>query len=220
MKHMSYIIKAFKLDKPYKTLGGTFMKKIALILVIVLAAGLFAACAQDPQSGNQGAASGDRSPVTLRMTWWGSQNRHDRTIEAAELFMEINPWVTIEPEFYSWADYWTALATQIAGNNLCDVFQQDHQFIVQYARDGTMYDLTPFIGNGIDVTYIDDNSIQGGAVDGKVYAISLGLNSQGVVYDPALFDSAGIAHPGERWSWDEYKDTIRQLNSALGIFGD
>ena len=32
--------------------------------------------------------------VELRMTWWGSQRRHDRTIEVIEMFHEMHEGVT------------------------------------------------------------------------------------------------------------------------------
>ena len=33
-------------------------------------------------------------PITLRMAWWGSQDRHDKTIAAIELYESLNPNVT------------------------------------------------------------------------------------------------------------------------------
>ena len=67
--------------------------------------------------------------ITLRVSWWGSQDRHNRTLAAIELFEERYPHVTVEAEFVGWNDYWERIATQAAGRNLPDVFQQDMQYI-------------------------------------------------------------------------------------------
>lgn len=159
-------------------------------------------------------------PVTLRITWWGSQTRHDLTQEAADLFTEKYPHITIEPEFSAWDGYWERLATQISGKNLSDVFQQDYQYMKQYADNGIMLDLDPYLGNGINVDNIEENTLKGGAVDGKVYAISLGLNSQCVVWDPELFEEAGVPEPPERWTWEEYIETAKTLHEKLDIYGE
>jgi multiple sugar transport system substrate-binding protein len=40
------------------------------------------------------------------------------------------------------------------------------------------------------------------------------------VYDPALFEQAGVPLPPERWTWAEYMDTATKLHDALGIYGE
>lgn len=50
----------------------------------------------------------------LRVTWWGSQTRHDLTMAAIEKFEEKYPYITVEAEFTSWDGYWSKLATQVA----------------------------------------------------------------------------------------------------------
>lgn len=61
----------------------------------------------------------------LRMMWWGSQPRAERTFAVIEKFEEANPGSTIRGETVGWADYWTRLATQVAGRNAPDLIQQD-----------------------------------------------------------------------------------------------
>ena len=39
----------------------------------------------------------------VRISWWGSQNRHDRTIATIELYEELNPDIDIVYEFQGWA---------------------------------------------------------------------------------------------------------------------
>lgn len=220
------------------------MKKLSFLLAFVMIFSLFAvACGNSggsstepvpeaPASTTEEAPAateetkpaeeteGTKENITMRVTWWGSQTRHDVTQEAIKLFEERNPHIKIEAEFSAWDGYWERLAAQIAGNNLSDVFQQDYQYLQQYADNDVMFDLTPYMGSGIDTTYIDENTIKGGEIDGKVYAISLGLNSQTVVWDPELFEQAGVDPPPERWTWEEYTEKCIELHEKLGIYGD
>ncbi|MCL1796367.1 MAG: extracellular solute-binding protein [Clostridia bacterium] len=159
--------------------------------------------------------------ITLRVAWWGSQTRHDNTLAAIDLYMERNPHVKIDAQFLAWDGYWEMMAAAIAGNNVADVFQQDYQYLKLYAENGIMYNLNEFLADGtIDTEFIDENSILGGAVDGDVYAISLGLNSQCVAWNPALFEEAGVEPPDDMWTWADYIETATALSEALGIYGD
>ena len=38
-------------------------------------------------------------PIELRVAWWGSQNRHDRTLEAHPALEEMYPHITVLPEY-------------------------------------------------------------------------------------------------------------------------
>lgn len=135
--------------------GDKAMRRVwagLLVGILVLAMGL-TAMAQEP--------------VTLRISWWGSQGRHDRTLAVIEMFEEKYPHITIEPEFAGWGDYWDRIATQAAGRNLPDIFQQDMQYIDLYASRGMLADLTPYVDTGaLGTTHIADSELSGGRLDG------------------------------------------------------
>ena len=109
-------------------------------------------------------AGAEQEPVTLRVTWWGSQTRHDLTMAAIEKFEEKYPYITVEAEFTSWDGYWSKLATQVAGGLMPDVIQMDYQYLNQYAQSGVLADLTPFFESGaIDVSNVAQSVIDSGA---------------------------------------------------------
>lgn len=80
------------------------------------------------------AASGDEQ-INLRMAWWGSQDRHDKTIAAIELYESLNPNVKIEYEYYSFDDYFTKLKTLVASDQVWDVFQMGGNFPMYIDQD-------------------------------------------------------------------------------------
>jgi multiple sugar transport system substrate-binding protein len=92
------------------------------------------------------------APVELRVAWWGSQDRHNRTIKAIELFQKKHPNIKVTYEFAGWGDYWTKMTTQAAGRNLPDVMQQDYAYIAEWSSRGLIAPLDDFVKSGtIDV---------------------------------------------------------------------
>lgn len=173
----------------------------------------------DEEKGND--SGNEQNNIELRVAWWGSQNRHDKTIKVIEMFQEKYPNVSIKYEFGGWDGYWDKIAAQAAGGNLPDVFQQDYQCLAQYARKGLLLNLDSYVEQGIlDLTDVDENIISGGRVDGKLYAIGLGTNAMCVVYDPELFEKAGVPEPSPDWTWEDYMETNRKIHEKLGIYGD
>jgi multiple sugar transport system substrate-binding protein len=75
-----------------------------------------------------------QQPINLRVAWWGSQTRHNQTLEVIKLFEKRYPNIKITPEYTSWSDYWTKLNTQAAAQNLPDVIQHDYQYITEWVN--------------------------------------------------------------------------------------
>jgi multiple sugar transport system substrate-binding protein len=159
-------------------------------------------------------------PVELHLAWWGSQTRHDRTIQVIEMFMEENPHITITYEFSSFGDYWPLLATKAAAGELPDIIQQDYAYFVQFVNDGLIIPLDPFVEDGtIDLSNVSDAAIEGGRINGQLYALNLGTNSQSFVVDVDLFEQAGVPLPEPDWTWADFEETVLAIHEALGIYG-
>lgn len=161
------------------------------------------------------------APVEMHISWWGSQSRHDITIKVIEMFMAENPNITITYDFASFGDYWTLMSTKAAGGNLPCVMQQDYAYFKQYVTDGLLIPLDPYVDDGtIDLSNVSEDAIGGGRVDGKLYALSLGTNSQSFVIDVDKFEEAGVPLPEPDWTWKDFEDTNMALHDALGIYGN
>ncbi|MCM2675359.1 extracellular solute-binding protein [Alkalicoccobacillus plakortidis] len=94
-------------------------KKWLFLSASVLTASLaLAACsggATDTGGGSSDGENGSDEQVKLRMSWWGSQERHDMTFKIIEMYEKENPNVKIEPEFTGWDGYFERMAAQAAG---------------------------------------------------------------------------------------------------------
>ncbi len=153
-------------------------------------------------------AAGITRPVlaqaeALRLYWWGGQTRADRTLAVADLFAQARGVPAPGGEFGSFADHWPKLATMVAGGNAPDVVQMDYRFIVEYATRGAIAPLDEFVGGVLKLDDFDQDQIEGGKVDGKLYGISLGANSVAAIYSQTAFDEVGIAAPALGWSLDD-----------------
>ena len=196
---------------------------MALTTAVVMAASLTACGGQKAEtntqmadSGKESAASGEQ--ITLRMAWWGSQTRHDATNKVIEMYEEQNPNVHIEAEFYDFDSYFTKLDTLVAADDVWDIFQMGGNFpkyinsiepMDSYIEAGTI-DVSDTTENFLATTR--DN-------DGTQVGISIGTNTYGIAYDPAMFAEAGLAEPSDNWTWDEWKADCLANTEKLGIYG-
>ena len=167
-------------------------------------------------SGSNGGSSND--PVTLRIAWWGSDTRHEYTQKVIDMYTEKNPHVKVDVEYASFDDYWKKLAPQAAANQLPDIVQMDISYITQYAQNGLLEDLSPFINNQIKLADVSESVLSTGIIGDKQYGIPTGVNVLGFQYDPELLAKAGVTIP-ENWTWDDYEKIALQAG-ANGLYFD
>ena len=158
--------------------------------------------------------------IELRIAWWGSQDRHDRTIEVIEMYEAENPNVDIVYEFAGWGDYWTKLSTQAAGGNMPDIMQQDYARLEEWVARDLMMPLDAYVEAGtIDLSNVAPGNVNGGRIGGTLYAINLGSNSQTIVLDADAFAQAGMELPPQDWTWEDFERITLELHDKLGIWG-
>ncbi|BAL99647.1 MULTISPECIES: ABC transporter substrate-binding protein [Caldilinea] len=192
---------------------------VLAIIVFVFAACAPAAPAAAPEAASQPAASAD-GKIELRIAWWGSQNRHDRTIAVIEQFEQLHPNIDIVYEFAGWADYWTLMSTQAAGGNLADIMQQDYARLEEWVSRGLLAPLDDFVADGtLNFANISESALAGGRLDGKLYGVNLGTNSMTVVIDADKLAEAGLEPPRPDWTFDEFEQIATTLHEKLGIYG-
>jgi multiple sugar transport system substrate-binding protein len=149
----------------------------------------------------------------LRLAWWGGQARADRTDAVSKLYAEAHPGVTFDTWWNAFNDYWPKLGTEVAGGNAADVYQMDYRYLVEYANRGAIAPLDDYIGKGLDLADFDQDQQDGGKVDGKLYAISLGANSVSMMVNTKAFADAGVPEPTRDWTYDDYKSHAEAFNA-------
>lgn len=174
---------------------------------------------QTSAADNTTAAPGNDAgnQAALRVAWWGSQERHNMTIEALDAYT-AEAGTEFSYEYTSWTSYFENLATQAVGSNLPDVIQMSTTDIINYSKNDQIIDLQPYIDDGtIDISNIDQSSLSGGMVDGKLAGFTTGVNTVNVLYDKEAFDQAGVTYPSNDWTWSQFIDTAKAVYDATQI---
>ncbi len=156
--------------------------------------------------------------ITLRMAWWGSQTRHDITVEVIEMYEKENPNVNIEYEFYDFDSYFTKLKTLVASDQVWDIFQLGGNFPEYIDKIEYMND---YIDSGIvDTSGISDAYLKiTQDFEGNQIGLSNGLNTYGIAYDVDMFKEAGVPLPTDNWTWEEFEDAAIKIHEKTGNFG-
>ncbi len=154
-------------------------------------------------------------PVLLRLAWWGSAERHERTYEALALFEERYPNIRVTSEVASFDGHFDKLAVQIAGGEAPDVFQMSGQYILDYAGRGALLDLNQFVPDVIDLSGWDPGTRDLGLIDGELAGIVIGIDTYAIIFDEEVFAEAGIEMP-ETVTWEEFATLAKDLAAALG----
>ena len=87
--------------------------------------------------------------------------------------------------------------------------------MIQWIESGYFADLTPMVSQSDAWKGMPDSVKAETTLDGKVYAISHGENSVGLLYDKTLFQKAGIAMPWQPKTWADVLDASRKLKAAV-----
>ncbi|WP_372634991.1 ABC transporter substrate-binding protein [Cohnella sp.] len=194
------------------------MKRISLILVGALFLSALAACngGKSNEPARSGASSGQggepAEQVELRILWWGTQDRHDLTVKALELFEQKHPNIKVKPEFSGFDGYFDKLNVQVSGGNAPDLFQTTYQFMSDFASRGSLLDLGSVELNLADV---DQGTRDIGLYEGKLMMLPAGINASAFAIDPALYEKAGIALK-DRYTWEEFAEISKQVSEKLG----
>ncbi|WP_282692566.1 extracellular solute-binding protein [Streptomyces sp. CC208A] len=169
--------------------------------------------------GGSGSGGGDGT-VTIRYTWWGSDDRAKRINQSIALFEKKFPKIKVKTDFQPYADFWKKFNTQASGGNTPDVFQNAIGFLRKYDAKNVLLDLREQVEAGnLRLEGFRAGLEKFGEVDGKLLGVPVGSNSMALVVDQAVFDKAKIT-PRPGWTWDEYHDALAKIRETAGRAGD
>jgi multiple sugar transport system substrate-binding protein len=180
------------------------MKKLLALLTVVL---LLAACT--PAKAKE---------VTIKFLNYSSNGGQEATLTAMVDALEVaNPLIKVEVETLGYADYFTQLATRVAGGQAPDVFELNIENFRAYADKGAIaeLDLSKF-----DISKIQPTTLKAFQIGTKQYGLPTKFSNVVLIYNKDLFDQAGVAYPTSSWTWAEELAAAQKIR-ALGtdIYG-
>ncbi|MDN4482274.1 ABC transporter substrate-binding protein [Demequina lignilytica] len=177
--------------------------------------GLAACSSGSSDPASSGADGGSGEQVEIRLNWWGSDARHERTQEAIDAFMAEYPNITVVGEFSDWTGYWDKLATSTAGSNMPDVIQMDQLYLASYAERGTLADLGAL--STLDTSNLSDSVLGIGQVDGTQYAMPVSTVGFTILVNQDILDELGLTLPDtDSWTWDDFYAFAAEVTEVSG----
>ena len=130
------------------------------------AAGLLAACGGNSAASGSAAstassapaASADESlalsdgPVSMTISWWGGDSRHEAYQNAIKEFQAEHTNITIEPTFAAWSGWEEKRAAAFIAGNAQDVCPVNWNWLYNYSADGSKFVDLNTVSKFLDLT--------------------------------------------------------------------
>ena len=166
------------------------------------AAGLLAACGGSSNSTAASTASSaaeaasvaglSSDPVTLTMSWWGGESRHNAYQEALKAFSAANSNITVNPTFAAWSGWEDTMSTKFAGGVAEDVCQINWNWLYNYSANGqTFIDLNS-VTDYIDMSQWDDAKLAACNVANAQQCVPVAMTGRIFYWNMTTFNKAGI----------------------------
>lgn len=196
------------------------MRKRTNKLLAVLLTGAMAmsmgACGNGGASTDNTQKKGSDDQVTIKITWWGGDARHEATQKVLDLYTESHPNVKFEAIPAGWDGYFEKLSTQAASGSMPDIVQMDYLYISTYAKNNSLADLSEYVDSGvIDTSTIDKNIMKTGDSNGKTVGIP--LSTTALAATAGIFGDVNIFN---YWVRSQGESLFNEDGTALGYDDD
>ncbi|MBO3662642.1 ABC transporter substrate-binding protein [Microbacterium stercoris] len=196
------------------------LKPYLAAAAIAATATLLAGCAGGGGDAGPAETADPNEKVTLDFAFWGNDVRADLYTQVIDAFEEEHPNITVNESFLGFPEFWEKRQTEAAGGGLPDVMQFDYSYLRQYAENGLLLDLTPYLGEAIQTDPIDEKVLDIGKVADGQFAVPISTNAWGLYTNPKLLETVGVEEFAGG-SWEDYTDWMAQVSEAGGgtVFG-
>ena len=167
------------------------------------AAGLLAACGGSGNAGSTATSTAASSaaasvaglssdPVTLTMSWWGGESRHNAYQEALKAFSAEHTTITVNPTFAAWSGWEDTMSTKFAGGVAEDVCQINWNWLYNYSGNGqTFLDLNS-VTDYLDMSQWDDAKLGACNVANAQQCVPISMTGRIFYWNMTTFNKAGI----------------------------
>ncbi|MEA5051953.1 MAG: sugar ABC transporter substrate-binding protein, partial [Propionicimonas sp.] len=155
-------------------------------------------------------------PVTITYTNFISNGGNEENLDTiVKAFEADNPGITVKVTTLPYADYFTALQTDLAGGTTSDVFDLEYANYAAYQANGVLAPLP-----GVDASVYPANLAGAYATDGTQYALPSSFSTVVLFYNKDLFDAAGVSYPTNTWTWADAEAAAKKITGVKkGVFG-
>lgn len=161
--------------------------------------------------------AGSDGPVTITYTnFISNDGNEDNLATIVDAFEDANPDITVDVTTLPYADYGTALQTDLAAGTVSDVFDIEYANYASYQANGVLAPLTVSNPDAYRQSLLEAYS-----TDGTSYALPSSFSDVVLYYNADLFDAAGVEYPTNDWTWADEKAAAEKLtDQSAGVWGD
>lgn len=209
-------------------------KALALAVAGAMSASLLAGCGGAASSAAPSSAAADSAastatteaaaptgstvnttdPITLTLSWWGGDSRHEAYQNTVQAFMEAYPNITVEANYGAWSGWEETKSTALYSNTAEDVMQVNWNWLSQYSADGSRFvDLNQY-SDIIDLTQFSQASLDACTVAGELQAIPVSMTGRIFYWNMKTFNEAGITEVPKTL------DDLMAAGTAFAALGD
>ena len=192
------------------------------------AAGLLAACGGNSAASSSAAstassapaASADESlalsdgPVSMTISWWGGDSRHEAYQNAIKEFQAEHTNITIEPTFAAWSGWEEKMAAAFIAGNAQDVCQVNWNWLYNYSADGSKFVDLNTVSKFLDLTQWDDAAMDACYVANTQQCVPVSMTGRIFFWNMTTFNKAGITEVPK--TLDDLKAAGKAFQEKLG----
>lgn len=192
-------------------------KKIVMLIMCACMILNFCACQSDNIVSND--------TVTIKFSWWGGEERHDRTVEAIEKFQEKYPQIKVKVEFGEWTGFKKRMAMKIVGNEEADLMQINYDWLQTYSSDGNGFYNLSLLNDVLDLDNFSNDVLEYGKKNGIINGIPIAMNGKVLYYNKSILEKNGVSKyktwdelmqsRTEQYLDDEYPLEVSKINSWI-----
>lgn len=150
--------------------------------------------------------------ITLTMSWWGGDSRHEAYQAAVAAFMEQYPNIKVETTYGAWSGWEDTKSTALYSNTAEDVMQVNWNWLTSYQQDSKgveiFTDLNEY-SDILDLTQFSSASLEACTLGDKLLAVPVSMTGRIFYWNMNTFADAGIT---------EVPTTLEDLYAAGAAF--
>jgi multiple sugar transport system substrate-binding protein len=173
---------------------------------VALLACLLLGCSRAPER--------DDGPVTITFMLWGRPNElHSLRRALSNEFERIHPDIHVRLLPVAGNLYQTKLATMLAAGMAPDVFAIHEAFLPMAARNELILPIDDLVAGDdeVDLDAFFPDIVSQCFYRGVQYKLPVSFNVVMLYYNKDAFDEAGLAYPGDTWSWEDMREAALKL---------
>lgn len=168
--------------------------------------------------GSKSADSTKSKTTTIRFTDFSASPDHVKDLkQMISGFEKENPNIKVDLQMLSYDDYFTKLQTQMAGGTAPDVFELNYENFHNYAKKGTLADLTSYVAKDKNFNKSDINkqAYKAFSYNGKQYGMVESFSNVVLFYNKDLFKKYGVETPKASWTWKDELAAAKKLTRKV-----